>query len=142
MCHRSYYRQPEREVEPIVTTSARGPVRVGDAERDRVGELLRKHAAAGRLDTDELDERLERAYRARYAAELATVLDDLPPEPEPQPRARPRRPAGPGYTLALPVLVLLLVAAAAITGAWWLLWLIWPLAVVLGPRRHYRRTRA
>jgi hypothetical protein len=30
---------------------------------------------------------------------------------------------------------------AVITSAWWLLWLIWPIVIVLGPRRHYRRAR-
>jgi Domain of unknown function (DUF1707) len=138
MCHRSYHYRPEREAEPIVTP-LRGPIRVGDAERDRVGELLRKHAAAGRLDTDELDERLGRAYGARYASELHAVLDDLPPEPEARPRQQ--RPRGGTRMPAFPALIAVLLVAAAVTGAWWLLWLIWPLAVVLGPRRHYRRTR-
>ena len=115
-----------------------GPVRVGDADRERVVELLRGHAGAGRLDADELEERLERAYAARYGAELRAVLADLPSGPEPVRRlARRSRPP----LALLPIAVAALVAVAAVSGAWWLMWLIWPLVVVLGPRRHYHGHR-
>jgi hypothetical protein len=140
MCHhRSYHRHREHAVEPLATPAPpRGPVRVGDADRERVVELLRGHAGAGRIDADELEERLERAYGARYAADLELVLAELPPEPEP--RRRPARRAAPPLPL-FPVAIAALIVVAALTSAWWLLWLIWPLAVVLGPRRHYRHHR-
>jgi Flp pilus assembly protein TadB len=132
MCHRHYhhrYRDTETSAEP---PAARGPVRVGDAERERVVELLRQHAAAGRLEPDELEQRIESAYGARYGSDLQAVLEELPAERQPR---RPRghaRPAAPLFALAVAALV----AAAAVSGAWWLLWLIWPVAVVLGPRRY------
>jgi hypothetical protein len=117
-----------------------GPVRASDAERERVASLLRDHAAAGRLDADELGARLERAYGARYSSELEAALAELPREPEPR-HARERhqgRPSAPGFA-AVPLAIGALIALAAITGAWWLMWLIWPIVVVLGPRRHYHR---
>src|SRR5947209_14982389 len=53
-------------------------LRVSDAERDRAAQDLREHYAAGRLTEDELDERVQAAYRARTAAELRALLADLP----------------------------------------------------------------
>ena len=115
---------------------ASAAVRVGDADRERVVELLRTHAAAGRLDTPELEERLERAYAARYGSDLQAVLAELPPEPAPRaPRSRPHATTLP----LLPIAIAALVAVAALASAWWLLWLIWPIVIALGPRRRYRR---
>jgi len=121
-----------------------GPIRVGDADRERVADQLRRHAAAGRLDTDELDERLGRAYAATYGSDLQAVVADLPPDSEPPRRERDRPHHGPTHAgiAALPLAVAALVALAALTSTWWLLWLIWPMAIVLGPRRHHRRTHA
>jgi hypothetical protein len=145
MCHtRSRRSRPrERALDPFDSPTPprdTGPVRVGDAERERVATLLRDHSAAGRLDADELGARLERAYGARYSSELEAALAELPREPEPR-HARERhqvRPSAPGFA-AVPLAIGALIALAAITGAWWLMWLIWPIVVVLGPRRHYHR---
>lgn len=52
--------------------------RASDAERERVAEVLREAVAEGRLDMDEFDERLDRAYRARTHGELQPLLRDLP----------------------------------------------------------------
>ncbi len=52
--------------------------RVSDRERDAVGERLREAAAEGRLRLDELDERLDAAYRARTYADLLPLTNDLP----------------------------------------------------------------
>jgi hypothetical protein len=138
MCHHHRYdhERRARDVQPVQTPA--GPTRVSDADRERVVELLRDHAAAGRLDTQELEQRLERAYAARYGSDLQAVLAELPPAPAPRSRApRPHVTAAP----LLPLAIAALVALAAITSAWWLLWLIWPIVIVLGPRRHYRRAR-
>lgn len=56
------------------------PVLASDAERERCARALREHATAGRLEMDELDERLALAYGARYRAQLRAALRDLPPE--------------------------------------------------------------
>jgi hypothetical protein len=49
---------------------------------------LRAHGAAGRLDVEELEQRIESAYAARTYGELQTLLADLPkrrPAPAPRP---------------------------------------------------------
>ncbi|MBI5104037.1 MAG: DUF1707 domain-containing protein [Solirubrobacterales bacterium] len=57
-----------------------GDVRASDAERDRCCRMLRAHYAAGRLEHDELEERLEQATRARTRADLRRLVADLPLE--------------------------------------------------------------
>jgi Domain of unknown function (DUF1707) len=136
MCHHHRYRY-ERAPERVVTPAPpSGPVRVGDDDRERVAALLRDHATAGRLDSDELEERLGRAYAARYGSDLEAALEELPPRPVAAARARPHPHRG---APALPLAIAALIALAAITSAWWLLWLIWPIVIVLGPRRRHWR---
>ncbi|WP_427919057.1 DUF1707 SHOCT-like domain-containing protein [Streptomyces sp. cg40] len=53
-------------------------LRVSHADRDRMVEILRDAAADGRLDIDELEERVERALTARTFADLAPLTEDLP----------------------------------------------------------------
>ena len=53
-------------------------MRVSDAERHRVAEILRDAAGEGRIDLDELDERLEATYAARTYADLVPLTADLP----------------------------------------------------------------
>lgn len=53
-------------------------LRISDADRHRVGEVLREAAGEGRLDLQELDERLEAAYAAKVYADLVPILADLP----------------------------------------------------------------
>src|ERR1700735_57907 len=53
-------------------------LRVSHADRDRMVEILRDAAADGRLDTDELEERVERALVARTFADLEPLTEDLP----------------------------------------------------------------
>lgn len=56
----------------------RGALRVSHEDRDQVAEVLRVAAGDGRLSSDELDERLERALTARTYDDLASVVADLP----------------------------------------------------------------
>jgi uncharacterized protein DUF1707/2TM domain-containing protein len=63
--------------------------RVSDAEREAVADRLRAAAGEGRLDADELDERLTAAYGARTSAELAPLTADLPAPPAPAPARVP-----------------------------------------------------
>src|SRR5262249_25079999 len=53
-------------------------LRASDDDRNRAAALLRDHYAEGRLDVDELGERLERIYAARTIAELEAASADLP----------------------------------------------------------------
>lgn len=57
--------------------------RIGHAERDRAVEELREAAALGRIDLDELDDRVERALAARTQQQLDSLLADLVPPPGP-----------------------------------------------------------
>jgi len=57
---------------------AASPQRASDAERDAAVALLRAAAVQGRLDHDELEERVAAALSARTDAELNVLLSDLP----------------------------------------------------------------
>jgi DUF1707 SHOCT-like domain len=59
-------------------SARRGDVRASDAERESAVEALRDHFAEGRLDRDELEQRVSRAYRARSRGALSALLADLP----------------------------------------------------------------
>ncbi len=52
-------------------------MRISDADRHRVAEVLRQAAGEGRLELDELDERLEMAFGARTYADLVPITADL-----------------------------------------------------------------
>src|SRR3954447_13225865 len=56
----------------------RREVRASDAEREWCARALRDHYAAGRIDSEELEERLGMATRARSTGELRALLRDLP----------------------------------------------------------------
>jgi hypothetical protein len=90
-------------------------LRASDAEREHVAEALRRHHLDGRIDTEELTERLDRCYAARTTAELRPLLADLPADERDWRDSRaPRRvtpwPAPPLLVVAI---VALLVAATA-----------------------------
>lgn len=53
-------------------------LRISDAERHQVAEILREAAGEGRIDLDELDQRLEATYAARTYADLVPITLDLP----------------------------------------------------------------
>jgi Domain of unknown function (DUF1707) len=57
---------------------ARSELRASHEDRDRAVELLRVAAGDGRLTSEELDDRLERALTARTYGELTTLVADLP----------------------------------------------------------------
>ncbi len=69
-------------------------LRISDDDRHQVAELLRDAAGAGRLELDELDERLEAAYAAKIYADLIPITADLPAAPpgtSPAPPSAPSR---------------------------------------------------
>ena len=53
-------------------------LRASQQERDRMVALLNRHAGEGRLDLDELEQRVEAALGARTRGELAALSADLP----------------------------------------------------------------
>jgi hypothetical protein len=69
-------------------------MRISDADRHVVAERLREAAGEGRLDLDELEERLEATYAAKVAGDLVPLVADLPGHLPAVPQAAsPVRPA-------------------------------------------------
>ena len=56
-------------------------VRASDADREATVERLRVAGMEGRLDNDELEERIESAYAARWCGELEALTLDVTPPP-------------------------------------------------------------
>src|SRR3954453_13417186 len=95
---------------PSAASPALPALPAAGAAPERAAAALRRHHLDGRLDTDELQERLGACYAARTLGQLEPLLADLPGAARPAPRARgrgappppaaaarpPRRPAGRG----------------------------------------------
>jgi Domain of unknown function (DUF1707) len=75
-------------------------LRVSDADRDRAIAELSEHFQAGRLTTDEFEDRTGQALKARTAGDLAELFTDLPRKPSAMAGPGPQPATGPG--LALP----------------------------------------
>jgi hypothetical protein len=126
--------------------SQAGPVRIGDAERDRAIAALGDHFAAGRLSREEFDERVETAMQARFDHDLEPLFADLPvPVPVPEQFvAGPRRPAvWPILMWLMPLVLLAAVITAVLVNAPFILWgFFWVfLFSGLWRRRQYPRYR-
>jgi hypothetical protein len=65
--------------DPDEVAAHRGHLRAAHADRERVIEALKAAFAQGRLDTDELDDRVGRAFASRTYADLAALTADIPP---------------------------------------------------------------
>ena len=70
-------------------------MRVSDAERNAVAELLGQHYADGRLDQPEFDERVGRAMAAKTRGDLSGLFDDLPETETGTGAGGPRGPVAP-----------------------------------------------
>jgi hypothetical protein len=113
-------------------------LRASDADREEAVTRLREHAATGRLDVEELEQRVSAAYAARTHGQLAVLQRDLPRAEQTY-----RRPVSRAHlhdwTVFLQVNALL-VAIWAVSGAgyFWPAWVLawWGLALVLktGPQ--------
>ena len=110
-------------------------LRASDADRERAVASLGRHAQAGRLTAEELEDRVERAYAARTVAELEALHRDLPAERPTPPARGPVRPP-------LVLLMVLLVAAGLagtpsvrhpIAEMFLLAFLVWRLGRPRGP---------
>jgi hypothetical protein len=108
-------------------------LRASDADRDAVAERLHRAAVEGRLDHEELEQRLHAALRARTYGDLRALVADLPSQPAVW--QGPRTGVMPLARIALAVAVrvaivlvavAVVVTVAAFTAAWWILWaLVW-----------------
>lgn len=63
-------------------------IRASDADRDATAERLREGFADGRLDNQDLQDRLDAVYKARTRAELVPLVRDLPGSGEGDPLAK------------------------------------------------------
>jgi Domain of unknown function (DUF1707)/2TM domain len=97
-----------------------------DADRERIAERLRTAAAEGRLTSEELEERLERAFSARTEAELEPLVADLPEAAGATPRRERRRLWDSEHVRLYVGVSIMLVAIWALTGAGYF-WPIWPI---------------
>ena len=95
-------------------------LRAADADREAVTERLREAAAEGRLEPDELEDRVHTALRARTYGELERVVADLPVA---RTVANTALDVATRAAVALVMLTLLLVDVAVIVTRW----LVWAL---------------
>jgi hypothetical protein len=91
-----------------------------DYERDQAISKLTDHFQAGRLTTEEFDERSGLALRARTQGELTALLADLPPDrarmTDPETSAGGVRPRLRGTPSRIWVAVIVIVIALAVSG--------------------------
>ena len=133
-------------------------IRVSDAERNSVAELLGHHYADGRLDQAEFDDRISRTMAAKIRGDLTGLFDDLPetgpegtgpvgpggPARPAVPYRGPRRRGGIARTLLLLLLVFICANFAwhAFTSLFFIQPLVWAfviVAVILLVNRSARR---
>lgn len=112
-------------------------LRVSSTERNEVADALSKHYAEGRLDDAELKERLDHALGAKTRADLAGIMDDLPPLVGAGPPPAPPRRRHPVMALVLAAWAILVVlgSLAATLHLFWLPLLFLGFFVC---RRHHR----
>jgi len=112
--------------------SDRPGLRVADADRERVITELREHMLAGRLTSEEFEERLGSAYEARTRADLDAVRADLPMSPaaidhalaERRVRLRRKLAQEGGGALGLWVMCIAIWAASGAQSSFWPIWVI------------------
>jgi hypothetical protein len=98
--------------------------RIGDAEREVATARLGDHFAAGRLDHEEYDERLDAIWSARTRADLDQVFWDLPALAPPRPAPPAVRPRSRDWRIPVWMLVVgAVLLIAALDVPWWV-WLI------------------
>jgi hypothetical protein len=93
-------------------------MRISDAERAEVADLLSAHYSDGRLDQAEFNQRLDQAMHAKTYAELGGLLADLPHADGPPAAAEIQRRAG---RSSHPLLVVVAVVVIAVVLGRWLL---------------------
>jgi hypothetical protein len=104
----------------VTLEPAQPQIRASDADREAAVELLRAAAIDGRLDSDELEERLASAYAARWCSELGALTADVTPPAEPLVFIRPSGRLN------------LLAVVSLVAGLLWMFWLGSIAAIVTG----------
>ncbi len=107
-------------------------LRVADADRERLAGDLREHMVAGRLSQEELEERLDLAYKAKTQADLDALRADLPMSvaavkqslQERRTRLRRRFAQEAGGSLTASGVCVAIWLAAGAHGQFWPIWVI------------------
>lgn len=116
--------------------------RIGDAERDVATTRLNDHFAAGRLDHEEYDERLDAIWSARTKADLDQLFWDLPRSVAPVAPMAPARPAMRPHTRDWRIpMWMLVVAAILLVAALDVPWWAWLIGLVVLLKRPWARGR-
>ena len=111
-------------------------LRASDADRELAAERIRLASVEGRIDSEELEQRLSAVYSARWVADLDRLVADISPPPPPAPVA-PAPYVPPAYTAPpypAPVYASTngLAVASLIAGFLWIGWLGSIAAVIMG----------
>ena len=101
-------------------------LRAGDRDRDAVSETLRTQHAEGRLDTNELQQRIDCCYEARTLGELDHLVIDLPRESTADERSGRHRGLWRLRLVTVAPVLVTLAAISALTGRH-AIWLAVPL---------------
>ena len=101
-------------------------LRASQDERERVVDRLRLHAGEGRLELDELEERIDAALRARTRGELTALLRDMPRVPERVGHTRTQRTVA-RTSWAITLLPLFMAIALFSLAPPILAWMGWPI---------------
>jgi hypothetical protein len=115
-------------------------LKASDADRDAVVAALSEHFQAGRLTTDELEDRTGQALTARTVDELDALTADLPGlmHPGPTPAAPPRRLRYPVLVAAAVVLAVLAVVSLVLGSGHghhgWDVWWVIPVGLLIARR--------
>jgi len=100
--------EPRRDTPGAREMKHASSLRISDDDRHKVAEVLRQAAGEGRIDLEELDERLEATYRAKTYGDLVPITVDLPTmgaqHPVPVPRPSPPVTRGPHYSTSVAVM--------------------------------------
>lgn len=102
-------------------------LRASDADREATVTRLHRAAMEGRLDADELEERLSAAYGAKLCSELEHLTADITPPAPPSP-ARFAAPVFVGPVRRTNSFAI----AALVTAVLWMWWIGSVLAVIFG----------
>jgi hypothetical protein len=108
-------------------------MRVSDADRDAALAELSEHYQAGRLTTEEMEERTAQALASKTGSDLTGLLADLPPTGVAAPKAPTPRQSRVGWAMASTAGLVLVAGAALVLGValghnhhgfylpWWLI---------------------
>jgi hypothetical protein len=111
----------------------RPELRASDADREAVAERLRTASIDGRIDSEELEQRLAQVYAARWVSELDRIVADVVPPPPPAPPVPPPYAYPQPYATYQPAPTTNGLAVASLVASFfWVLWFGSFLAVIFG----------